>query len=221
MSLSSQFSPGEIGSIIIAWLVLSFGITYGYILGAFNGTSTIDYVVAGFIATATGFILHEMGHKFVAIRHGYVAHFRLWTWGLLLTIATVLLSGGSFLFGAPGAVYIAPAASMGYYGPGFDSSYTTRDTDYENMIISAAGPGLNLAFALGFLGLFLIAPSGFSGIVASIGFALNVGLGSFNMLPVPPLDGSKIFRKSIPVAIAIALPLWGMFLALALGIFSR
>jgi Zn-dependent protease len=32
------------------------------------------------------------------------------------------------------------------------------------------------------------------------------------MLPVPPLDGSKIFRKSIPIALGIALPLWAMFL---------
>jgi Zn-dependent protease len=33
------------------------------------------------------------------------------------------------------------------------------------------------------------------------------------MLPVPPLDGSKIFRKSIPVALVLALPLWAMFIA--------
>ena len=86
------------------------------------------------------------------------------------------------------------------------------------MIISAAGPGINLAFALGFLGLFAAVPSGFLGVVAFFGFELNAGLGSFNMLPVPPLDGSKIFRKSVPLALAIALPLWGMFLGLALGI---
>jgi len=36
---------------------------------------------------------------------------------------------------------------------------------------------------------------------------------------VPPLDGSKIFRKSIPVALGLALPLWGLFLTLFLGIF--
>src|SRR5215467_9844149 len=110
--MSSQFGLGEIRSIIVAWIVLSFGWTYGYIIGLVNGANTLEFIVAGFIATATGFILHEMGHKFVAIRHGYVANFRLWTWGLLLTLGTVVLSGGNFLFGAPGAVYIAPAAAM-------------------------------------------------------------------------------------------------------------
>jgi Zn-dependent protease len=219
--VSSQFSPGEIGSIILAWIVLSFGLTYANLVGLLNRTGgSLDFVLAGFIATATGFIIHEMGHKFVAIRHGYVAHFRLWTWGLLLTLVTVIGTGGAFLFGAPGAVYITPAASMGYYGYG--STWTSRPVDeaHENMVISAAGPGINLAFALGFLGMLLVFPlsSGLLYDISIFGFELNVGLGSFNMLPVPPLDGSKIFRKSIPIALAIALPLWGLFLTLVTGI---
>ena len=219
--MSSQFGPGELSSIIIAWIVLSFAITYSGIVRLFNGSGgNLDFVAAGFIATATGFILHEMGHKFVAIRHGYVAHFRLWTWGLLLTLFIVISTGGAFIFGAPGAVYIAPRSVGGYYGyGGYSWSNTPVDEERENMIISAAGPGINLAFAVGFLGLLAIS-SGFLDTVAANGFLLNVGLGSFNMLPVPPLDGSKIFRKSIPFALAIALPLWGMFLALALGIIA-
>ncbi|MBO0889051.1 hypothetical protein J2P12_08140 [Candidatus Bathyarchaeota archaeon] len=217
--MSSQFSPGEIGSIVIAWVVLSFGITYQYLVGLFNGIpNSVDYVAAGFIATATGFIIHEMGHKFVAIGRGYIAHFRLWTWGLVLTLFTVIATGGAFLFGAPGAVYIAPGAAAGYSGYGYTWSSSPTDVEQENMIISAAGPGINLAFALAFLTLFAVVPFGFLGLVALFGFQLNVGLGSFNMLPVPPLDGSKIFRKSIPIALAIALPLWGMFLGLVLGI---
>jgi Zn-dependent protease len=215
--VSSQFSPGEIGSIIIAWIVLSFAISYTNLVGLFNGSGgSLDYVIAGFIATATGFILHEMGHKFVAIRHGYVAHFRLWTWGILLTLTTVLVFQGSIIFGAPGAVYISPAAVAGY-GYGYSWTYRAADEEHENMIISAAGPGINLVFALGFLGMYL-ASTGFLSIIAQVGFLLNVGLGSFNMLPVPPLDGSKIFRKSIPIALAIALPLWALFLTLVTGI---
>ena len=214
--MSSQFGPGEVGSIIIAWIVLSFGITYRAILGLIGGVAgSLDLVVAGFIATATGFILHEMGHKFVAIQHGYVAHFRLWTWGLLLTLFTVFAFMGNFLFGAPGAVYIAPAAAASYYGYG---SRHQADEQHENMIISAAGPGINLAFALGFFALLQFLSSGLLATICATGFFLNVGLGAFNMLPVPPLDGSKIFKGSIPVALAIALPLWGLFVAIFTGL---
>jgi Zn-dependent protease len=207
--VSSQFSPGEIGSIIIAWVVLSVAITYGNFVRLFTGTGNLEIVVAGFIATATGFIIHEMGHKFVAIRRGYVAHFRLWMWGLLLTLVIVVSSGGGIVFGAPGAVYIAPAA-VAYYG--YDSTIRPRDPERENMVISAAGPGINLAFAVAFLSLLFVAPLGsFLSTIAQFGFLLNAGLGSFNMIPVPPLDGSKIFRKNLLVGLGIALPLWAMF----------
>ncbi len=207
--MSSQFSSGEILSIIAAWIVLSVAITYRNLVGLLLGTSGIDVVIAGFVATATGFILHEMGHKYVAIRRGYLAHFRLWIWGLVLTISIVTLSGGGLVFGAPGAVYIAPAAAQLY---GYDSSRGTVDPEKDNMIISAAGPGINLAFAIGFLFLWLSVPAGFLSTVAAYGLLLNVGLGSFNMLPVSLLDGAKIFRESIPIGLGIALPLWAMFI---------
>jgi len=207
--MSSQFSSGEILSIIVAWAVLSVAITYQKLVGLLTGAGSLDVVIAGFVATATGFILHEMGHKFVAIRRGYLAHFRLWIWGLVLTISIVTISGGGLVFGAPGAVYISPSAA-GFSG--YDSSRGRSDPEEDNMIISAAGPGLNLAFAIGFLALLLSVPFGFLHTVAFSGLFLNLGLGSFNMLPVPPLDGSKIFRKSLPIALGIALPLWAMLI---------
>ena len=206
--MSSQFSSGEILSIIVAWIVLSVAITYQNLVGSFTGTGSLDVAIAGFIATATGFILHEMGHKYFAIRRGYLAHFRLWIWGLVLTISVVTLSGGGLVFGAPGAVYIAPAAAQIY---GYDSGRGTVDPEEDNMIISAAGPGINLAFAIGFLVMLFLVQPGFLSTVALYGLLLNVGLGSFNMLPVSLLDGAKIFRKSIPIALGLALPLWAMF----------
>src|SRR2546426_10637805 len=179
--MSSQFSSGEVLSIIVAWIVLSVAITYQKLVGLLT----------------------------VAIRRGYLAHFRLWIWGLVLTTSIVTVSGGGLVFGAPGAVYISPSAA-GFSG--YDSSRGRSDPEEDNMIISAAGPGINLAFAIGFLALLFSVPPGFLSTVARFGFFLNAGLGSFNMLPVPPLDGSKIFRKSIPIALGIAFPLWAMFI---------
>jgi len=207
--VSSQFSSGEILSIIVAWIVLSVAITYQKVVGLLTGAGSLDVVIAGFVATATGFILHEMGHKYVAIRRGYLAHFRLWIWGLVLTISIVTLSGGGLVFGAPGAVYVAPAAAQFY---DYDSGRGTVDPEEDNMIISAAGPGINLTFAIGFLVMLFLVPPGFLSTVAGYGFFLNVGLGSFNMLPISLLDGAKIFRKNLPIGLGIALPLWAMFI---------
>lgn len=211
--LSEQFTSREIISILVAWAVLSIAISYKYLLSFVEGNSgDLQIVAAAAIATATAFILHEMGHKFVAVRRGYVAHFQIWTWGIGLTLVTAIISGGTFLFGAPGAVYIAPAAAMTAFRY-YSSTQKESDPRRENLLISAAGPGVNLAFAIFFLIIYELSTTyNFIAIVATFGLELNVGLGTFNMLPIPPLDGSKIFKGSIPVALAIALPLWAMFL---------
>jgi Zn-dependent protease len=222
VSLSSQFAPGELRSILIAWIVLSFAISISYIEGLFSGRGGVTDIAAAFIATATAFILHEMGHKFVAIERGYVAHFQIWIWGIALTLLTAVAFQGAFIFGAPGAVYIAPAAATGgYYGY---SNYTSSNGRVSNpkkdeLMISLAGPGVNLAFALFFLLVLFITPLGsFVWTVASYGVGLNVGLGSFNMLPVPPIDGYKIFKSNIVAGLLVALPLWALFLIFFLNL---
>jgi Zn-dependent protease len=209
----SQFSRKEVLSIIAAWAVLSVAVSYSSILNQEGNLAIeIETLVAASIATCTAFILHELGHKFVALRRGYTAHFQLWTWGIALAVVTVVLSGGRLFFGAPGAVYILPGAAAGAYGYGyFSSNFKRTDAARENMIISAAGPGINLAFAAFFFLLYELTTGYFLGLVAIFGLELNVVLGSFNMLPIPPLDGSKVFRNNIALALALALPLWAMF----------
>lgn len=215
--MASQFAPNEVRDILIAWAVLSIALVFQNFLDLVRGiavSTDIEVLAASAIAAATGFIIHEMGHKFVAMGYGYIAHFRLWQAGLLLLLITAIvssLSGGLFVFGAPGAVYITPAAAAGaYYGYGYYSTnYRQTNPKKENLWISVAGPGLNLLFALLFFGV-LLAPSGgtFLLLVARYAFTLNLGLGAFNMIPIPPLDGYKIFRGNILVGLAIALPLW-------------
>jgi len=205
---SSTFAPGEAAQIVIAWVALSLALSVADIEGLFSGTGSLDYIAAAFIATGTGFVLHEMGHKFVAMGRGYIAHFKIWTWGIALALVTAIVSQGQFIFGAPGAVYIAPATGLLSY----EYATTQRSEKRDNAVISAAGPGTNLAFASLFLFLIFMLPTdGFWSTVASYGFILNVGLGSFNMLPIPPMDGYKIFKGSIPLGLLIALPLWAMF----------
>ncbi|MGA7076042.1 MAG: metalloprotease, partial [Halobacteriota archaeon] len=80
------------------------------------------------------------------------------------------------------------------YGP----SITKR----QNGIISAAGPLLNLA--LGGLYLLLIPLGGVLSYVGLYGFAINVWLSAFNLLPIGPLDGRKVLDWGVPQYVAIA-----------------
>ena len=121
-----------------------------------------------------GFIIHELAHKYVAIHYGAHAEYRAWTLGLFLALAMAFLTQGSFVFAAPGAVYI--------FG---------RVSREQNGIISLAGPLTNFALAIIFL--LLSAFTGISKEFVATGALVNVMLGAFNMLPIPPFDGSKIF----------------------------
>jgi hypothetical protein len=66
------------------------------VLGIANGNAGDLQYVAAAIATTTGFILHEMGHKFVAVQRGYLAHFQIWIWGIALTLITTVVSATAF-----------------------------------------------------------------------------------------------------------------------------
>ena len=78
-----------------------------------------------------------------------------------------------------------------------------------NALVSLAGPVMNFILAIIFsiiYAVFLVVGKTFllttaGGIVSSIILSIismNVGLGVFNLIPLPPLDGSKIFLPILP-----------------------
>src|SRR6202795_251235 len=62
--------------------------------------------------------------------------------------------------------------------------------NYTLMLLAAIG--LRVGFAEGWLTRGLEGLSGFAAVTLSIFFSLNLLLGTFNLLPVPPLDGSSV-----------------------------
>ncbi|TLZ61493.1 MAG: site-2 protease family protein [Methanobacteriota archaeon] len=200
-----RFSPEEYKHIAMAVgaLIAAFTISF---LSPFGGarritTAAIVQVVLGAtVAVVTGFLLHELMHKAVAQRYGAWAEFRSSRTGLLFAIFTALIG---FVFAAPGAVYIA--------GP------LTRE---QNGRVSLAGPLTNLVVSLAFTGGWLALVGAVSGDLAFYAGGIlfftgyiNAFLGVFNMLPIPPLDGSKVLAWNIGIW-AIAIVGMGALLAL-------
>ncbi|MFP3237163.1 MAG: peptidase M50 [Vulcanisaeta sp.] len=157
----------------------------------FNTLFNIGGLVATFIAVLTGFLGHELMHREVARRLGYIAYFRAWFVGLLLALVTALTR--FFIIATPGATVIGPKV----WG------YPRRDDELK---IALAGPATNIVFAVIFLPLSLLLPAPFSS-YASIIYATNAWLGFFNMLPLAlpgiMVDGFRIFRNNIKVWIAV------------------
>lgn len=191
---SNITSVSEIRDIIIADIVLTFGFSLAIAGGvaAFqtNSATTLalfeSFLPIAAVGVTLNFVLHELMHKFLAQRYGAMAEFRTIYMGLVITIFTSLFG---FLLGMPGATFI----------------YTNSFTKKQNGLVSLIGPLTNLAIFVVFLALsFALNPPANSYLATGINFIIyiSVFLAFFNMLPISPLDGSKVLRWNIPIYVA-------------------
>jgi len=175
------FTNEELRNITISILVMSV-IFWVYVF------SFPDY--GGFflslIIVFFSFFLHEMGHKFAARKLGCMATYKIWPIGLLIGIIAIffgLIVEGirnlGFVFVALGFMEIMPY-SFGRWG-----FKVVRLTPKDLGLISLSGVGINVILAV----FFKMFPDP---IFQSLSY-FNGLFALFNLLPIPPLDGSKIF----------------------------
>lgn len=149
-----------------------------------------------FIIIIPSAILHEYAHGWVADQLGdptarYAgrltlnpkAHIDMWG-TILLPLLLFFGTGGSFLF-----AYAKPVP----YNP-----YNLKNQKWGPVAVAFAGPLSNflLAFAFGMV-VRVMPPSTMTVLLSVIVYA-NVLLGVFNLVPIPPLDGSKLLYAVLP-----------------------
>ncbi|MDR2727201.1 MAG: site-2 protease family protein [Deltaproteobacteria bacterium] len=174
--------------------------------------SMADFEVAvrrmalAFIPLALGIIVHEVAHGWMAWRKGdptAAQEGRLTLnplphvdpMGLLAFVLTSL--SGPFVFGW------AKPVPVDYRN--------LRNPLKDMMIIAAAGPVSNMCLAVAFalavkLMLWLFPPAAwhanqiwhFFSLMLPMGITINCALAWLNLLPIPPLDGSKILTGVLP-----------------------
>jgi Zn-dependent protease len=157
-------------------------------------------------------VAHEYAHGYAALRQGDDTALKAGrlTWNplkhidpvmtIMMPIITYVGSNHAFAFGGAKPVPVNPALYRNY-----------RRGD---IIVSLAGVTVNLALAVIFS--IVIVPFGFVGqnvpallptfaILQSMcryGVILNLVLVSFNLIPIPPLDGSHVFKHLLPGVLA-------------------
>lgn len=200
-----NFTKNEIRDLIIAFVVLSFCFAISNVGLDLKGIISLMPIVM--VGVGMGFILHELGHKYMSVKHGYRAEFELWPLGLVIAFVTAFLG---FVFAAPGSV----------------KTYADEMTDEINGKITLAGPMANIGLAILFILIAaLIYP--FSThlelfrlmyLICTVGFSVNAFLATFNLLPFYSLDGTKVMKWSVGVWItAFAIAAIMMLMSMTIG----
>jgi Zn-dependent protease len=198
-----RISRREEFDLFIAWIAIS--LAFAIIFLRDTDTGRVDPVVAlvflgiSLFTVGIGFILHEMAHKFTAIKYGFWAEFRKDNMMLVVAVALAALVG--VVFAAPGATVIYDINGRGI----------SRE---QNGKISVAGPIVNLVLCIPFAALLIYGGTGsIVTMIGMIGFQVNAMIATFNMLPVSVLDGKKVFAWNKAVFAIMILAAFGALLA--------
>lgn len=159
-------------------------------------TNPISFLIWGF-ALLVAVDIHEFAHAFIADRLGdptprINGRLSLNPLAHLDPVGTLMLLLTRFGWGKP--VPIDP--------------YNLENPRRDSALISLAGPASNLILAtiLSVIGHWPALPAGGSLVIGHLMIpfiVLNVSLAIFNLLPIPPLDGSKILLGFLPYDLAL------------------
>ncbi|MDP2585401.1 MAG: site-2 protease family protein, partial [Candidatus Levybacteria bacterium] len=164
-------------------------------------------------------ILHEIAHGYVAERLGDPTARLAGRLTLnpknhidpMMSIALpliLLISGSPIIIGAAKPVPVDP--------------FNLRDGRKDLALVSLAGPLTNVLIAIIASLILRFIPYSIFYYLLSVVVQLNLLLAIFNLLPIPPLDGSKIFALLLPektAAIYMSLQSMGFFIIFLLLFF--
>jgi len=177
----SILESNETISLIIATAVTTLIFAYDWQSPA----ATVAALPLSFFAVVTAFVFHELAHRFAARRLNCHAVYRLWLPGVVFGLLMMLVGIKFILVGA----VVISTYKFGRWG-----MKSRHPSMREIGLIASSGPLTNLVLASAFKAISQGALLG-TAFGASLAYlaSINAWLAFFNLVPVKPLDGSKVF----------------------------
>ena len=120
----------------------------------------------------------------------------------------------------PIVLYIFNAPIFGGAKPVPFNLNRLRNGEWSVALIALVGPLTNLVIAFilfGILVLLKVDPNSIIGFILSMGVRINLGFFVFNMIPIPPLDGSRVLYGIIVVFAIVMISSYTNVLELIIG----
>ncbi|MBW2972560.1 hypothetical protein KY359_05990 [Candidatus Woesearchaeota archaeon] len=173
--------------LIVTLIILSFIFSFrDWGIERFDWTMGIQNLLITLILVALVLAVREIAHKTIAVWLGYKSQYKGWLLGLVVGLVVAFVSNGYLLFIAPGRMEIThlPIHRLG-------KGYYELNMKHLGWI-AMAGPVATMLLAVLFKSLSVTsaAPVFHKAMMISIWIAL------FDMIPIPPFNGSRTFFGS-------------------------
>jgi Zn-dependent protease len=176
-------------------LLLVAGVLVGYIAWQRGVISDFALLYLGLLIPSI--ILHEVSHGAVALAFGdptaqRAGRLTLNPVGHIDPVGTVII---------PVVMVLTTGAAFGWAKPVPVNVGNLRSPRNHSLLVSLAGPATNLAImALATIWFRAVRPEGLLGDALLILGLVNLVVAVFNLIPIPPLDGSALVERVLPRA---------------------
>ncbi|MBD3313376.1 hypothetical protein GF345_02955 [Candidatus Woesearchaeota archaeon] len=179
------FDKDELKGIVVAVLVLAFIVSFDdWGVEKFEFFYGLKNLFNSMLIVLLSFLVYLSAQRITAIKSGFKAEWRVWTYGLLIGLVLVFVSRGKLWFLAPGGVIVYHMAGHRICGFRYGLNY------WPLGMSAIMGPLACAVLAIIFNLLLGVFPENS---LLEKAMRVNIWLAIINMLPIPPLDGSNLF----------------------------